>query len=534
MQALLMHPADNVAQVVTDLPAGSALRLDGQTIHLVADIPSGHKLARWGIARGEPVMKYGQPIGRATADIPAGDHVHVHNVESLRGRGDLGPGVREQGAGARDQGAGVRDQESGVRDQGSGVVASMDRVAGPFSPASFKSKTTSAGEPSATSFLGYRRRDGRVGVRNHVLILASVQCANAIVDHIGRAVPETVALPHAWGCSQIGDDLTQSRRVLEEFAGHPNVGAVLLIGLGCETMPTVAMGEKLAAMGVVIQRLTIQEKGGSRATIERGKAIARELLAEVSKAQREPVSLSELVVGVECGGSDAWSGVTANPALGAASDLVVKAGGTVILSEVPEFMGAEHLLTKRAAMPEVARRIIEAVLRHEEGARRVGVDLRGAQPTPGNIAGGLTTIEEKSLGAIAKGGSTTVREFLPYAFRPTQHGLVVMDTPGNDPESVTGMVAGGAQVVVFTTGRGTPAGCPIAPVIKVATNSAMYRRLQGDMDLDAGTVIETSEPLGDVGRRIFAEIIAVANGKETAAEMLGAREFAINVIGPRL
>jgi altronate dehydratase large subunit len=197
-------------------------------------------------------------------------------------------------------------------------------------------------------------------------------------------------------------------------------------------------------------------------------------------------------------------------------------------------MGAEHLLARRAATPEVARRIIEAVLRHEEGARRMGVDLRGAQPTPGNIAGGLTTIEEKSLGAIAKGGSTAIEEFLPYAYRPTKRGLAVMDTPGNDPESVTGMVAGGAQVVVFTTGRGTPAGCPIAPVIKVASNSAMYRSMAGDLDLDAGTIIEQGESLAGVGQRIFDQIIAVANGQQTAAETWGSNEFAINVIGPRM
>jgi altronate dehydratase large subunit len=367
-----------------------------------------------------------------------------------------------------------------------------------------------------------------------VLVLASVQCANAVVDHIGRAVPEVVALSHAWGCSQIGADLAQSLRVLTEFATHPNVGAALLIGLGCETMPTAEIAAALARAGVPYRYLVIQDEGGSRPTIERGAAIGRELLAEAAQAQRVEVPLSELIVGVECGGSDAWSGVTANPAVGAASDLIVKAGSTVILSETPEFIGAEHLIAERAATAEVARRIVEAVLKHEAGANRMGVNLRGAQPTPGNIAGGLTTIEEKSLGAITKGGSTVVQEFLPYACRPTQRGLVVMDTPGNDTESVTGMVAGGAQVVVFTTGRGTPAGCPIAPVIKVATNSAMYRRLSGDMDLDAGTIIEAGEPLADVGRRICAELIAVANGKETAAELLGAREFAINVIGPRL
>jgi altronate dehydratase large subunit len=226
--------------------------------------------------------------------------------------------------------------------------------------------------------------------------------------------------------------------------------------------------------------------------------------------------------------------VTANPGVGIASDLIVAAGGSVILSEVSEFIGAEHLLAERAATPQVGRLIIEATRRAEAEAYRMGVDLRGAQPTPGNIAGGLTTVEEKSLGAIEKGGATTVQEFVPYAHRPTKRGLIVMDTPGNDPESVTGKVAGGAQVVIFTTGRGSPTGSPIAPVIKVASNSAMYRRMADDMDLDAGTIIEQGESLASVGQRIFAELFAVANGKQTAAEEWGHKEFAINIIGPRV
>jgi altronate dehydratase large subunit len=241
-----------------------------------------------------------------------------------------------------------------------------------------------------------------------------------------------------------------------------------------------------------------------------------------------------LVVAVECGGSDAWSGVTANPAVGVAADRIVRSGGSVIRSEVPEFIGAEHLLAARAATPEVARQIVDATLRREAAARRMGVDIRGAQPSPGNIAGGLTTIEEKSLGAIAKGGSTPVREFVGYAHRPSARGLVVMDTPGSDTQSVTAMVAGGAQIVVFTTGRGSPTGCPIAPVIKVCTNSPTYRRLAGDMDIDAGMIVEAGESLASAGDRIFREIIAVAEGRQTAAEAWGHREFAIEAIGPRL
>ncbi len=502
MQALLMHPDDNVAVAATDLVAGQMVEVADETISVVQPIPFGHKLARRAIGRGEIVIKYGQPIGRAVADIAVGEHVHVHNIESLRGRGDWG------------------------------AAAGEPIAVGPA--AAFKPKTAAVDAPDVAHFMGYRRKDGRAGVRNHLLVMSTVHCANSVVDRMGQALPDVVALSHAWGCSQLGDDLAQSRRVLEEFAAHPNVGAALLIGLGCETMPTIEMGEKLAGLGLTVVRLTIQEEGGTRATYGKALGIARELLQDLQRARREPIPLSELIVGLECGGSDGWSGITANPAVGVASDLIVAAGGTVILSETTEFIGAEHVLAARAVDQTIGERIVAFTRGREADAARMGVDMRGSQPTPGNIAGGLTTIEEKSLGAIAKGGSTLVQEAIPYAHRPTRRGLVVMDTPGNDPESVTAMVAGGAQIVVFTTGRGSPAGCPIAPVIKVATNSAMYRRLADDMDLDAGTIVEAGEPLGRVGRRIFDEIIAVANGKQTAAEMWGAKEFAINVIGPRV
>lgn len=502
MQVLLMHPDDNVAVAAADLAAGQVVEVAGVMIAVAQPIPFGHKLARRPIAAGTIVIKYGQPIGRAVADIARGDHVHVHNIESLRGRGDLGPAAGDLG---------------------------------PIGPAArFKLKTADPGDLPATHFMGYRRKDGRAGVRNHLLVMSTVHCANSVVDRIGQALPDAVALSHAWGCSQLGDDLAQSRRVLEEFAGHPNVGAAILIGLGCETMPTVEMGEKLAGLGLPVARLTIQEEGGTRATYGKALGLARDILQDLQAAQREPIPLAELIVGLECGGSDGWSGITANPAVGVASDLVVAAGGTVILSETTEFIGAEHVLAARAANDEVGRQVVAFTRGREAEAARMGVDMRGGQPTPGNIAGGLTTVEEKSLGAIAKGGSTIIQEAIPYAYRPTRRGLVVMDTPGNDPESVTAMVAGGAQIVVFTTGRGSPAGCPIAPVIKVATNSAMYRRLADDMDLDAGTIVEAGEPLGSVGCRIFEEIVAVANGKQTAAEVWGAKEFAINVIGPRV
>lgn len=501
--ALLMHGDDNVLLAVTELPAGHVTRAGGAAIVVAAGIPSGHKLARRDLAAGEIVLKYGQPIGRATAAIAAGEHVHVHNVESLRARGDLAVPLRV----VRGR-AGANNAPSPVHPQ-AGLAAGM------------------------ATFLGYRRHDGRAGTRNHVLVLPSVQCANGAVRRIGQLVPGVVPLPHVYGCSQLGADLEQTTRTLAGFASHPNVAAVLLVGLGCESLDTAGLAARLAADAVNVRLLNIQDEGGAARTAERGAAIAAELLVEAQRLERTPIPLSELMVGLECGGSDAWSGITANPALGTASDLLVAAGGSVILSETTEFIGAEHLLAARAA-PDQARRILEAVARGEDLARRMGVDMRGAQPSPGNIAGGLTTIEEKSLGAITKGGHAPVQEMVDYACRPTRRGLVLMDTPGNDAESVTGMVAGGAQVVAFTTGRGTPVGCPIAPVIKLATNTPLARRMADDIDLDAGTVISEGESLMDVGARIFAEIIAVASGKETAAEHWGYAEFSINMIGPRV
>lgn len=499
--ALLMHADDNVLLAVAGLPAGHVTVAGGSPVTLPAPIPSGHKLARRAIAASEILVKYGQIVGRATSAIAAGEHVHTHNVESLRARGDLDTPLTI----SRSRVAAAATAPPAV-----GTVVAND-----------------------LTFLGYRRGNGQAGTRNHVLILPSVQCANGVVRRIGQLVPGVVPLPHVYGCSQLGSDLEQTTRTLEGFASHPNVAAVLLVGLGCESLDTAGLAGRLAAAGVTVRLLNIQDEGGAAETARRGATIAAELLAHARHAERSEIPLAELILGLECGGSDAWSGVTANPALGIASDLLVGAGGTVILSETSEFIGAEHLLAARA-LPEQAEKILAAVYRAEDAARRMGVDMRGAQPSPGNIAGGLTTIEEKSLGAITKGGQSPVQEMVGYACRPAQRGLVLMDTPGNDPESITGMVAGGAQVVAFTTGRGTPVGCPIAPVIKLATNTTLARRMPGDIDLDAGTIISEGETLVSVGERILAEVVAVASGKETAAEREGFAEFSINMIGPRV
>ncbi len=382
------------------------------------------------------------------------------------------------------------------------------------------------------TFMGYRRHNGRVGVRNHVLILPSVVCSNTVVQRIAQRVPEAVFVTHQHGCAQVGDDVEQTRKTLIGYATNPNVSGVLVVSLGCETIEGDKVAEAIAATGQDTEFLGIQESGGIRATVELGVQRLRELLDRAARHEREEIPLSELILAVQCGGSDAFSGITANPALGYASDLLVAAGGTVILAEVPECLGAEHLLAARAATPTVGAQVIAAVRRYEEHATRMGIDLNKGNPAPGNIVGGLTTIEEKSLGALKKGGSTPLQEVIEYAEPPTKRGLVLMDTPGNDIESVTGNLAGMAQMVVFTTGRGSVTGAAIAPVIKVATNTPMYERMTDNMDLNAGTVIDGTESLIAVGRRMFAHIVAVANGETTRSEEWGCNEFGINRIGP--
>jgi altronate dehydratase large subunit len=380
-------------------------------------------------------------------------------------------------------------------------------------------------------FSGYRRRSGTVGVRNHVLVLPSVMCANHVVDRIGRRVSDVITIAHPTGCSQVGADFEQTKRTLAGFACNPNVAAVLVVGLGCETNESKALAAEIAARGQRVEVIGIQESDGTSNTIARGVEIAQTLLRETQSVQRSQADVGELILGTECGGSDAFSGITANPALGHAADRLVEAGGTVILAELPELVGAEHLLAARAS-PEVAAKLYELIERVEARARAMHVDMRYGNPTQGNIAGGLTTIEEKSLGAAYKGGSTRLREVLEYAERPREKGLVVMDTPGQDIEQLTGMTAGGAQITVFTTGRGTPTGSPIAPVIKVATNSAMYERMRENMDINAGTIVDGIRTIEDVGGEIFEWIVAAANGRQPVAEQFEFRDFAINRIGP--
>lgn len=386
----------------------------------------------------------------------------------------------------------------------------------------------------ADTFMGYQRKDGQVGVRNYVLVLPTVVCSSHTAQRIVKGIKGAVALYNEHGCGHLGEDYRRVRRTTIGMGLNPNVASVLVVGLGCEQVIPSEVTEEIRASGKRVEVLVIQEEKGVRNTIGRGRQIVRELVAEASKLQKEPFPVSKLIVGTECGGSDAMSGVSANPSIGATLDMVVDAGGRGILSETPEFIGAEHVLAKRGATKEISGRILEIVKAVEDVAKGAGEDIRGAQPSPGNMAGGLTTLEEKSLGCIHKGGTRTINGVYGYSERVECKGLSIMDTTGDDVRSISGMVAGGAQVVLFTTGRGTPAGCVIAPVIKISTNTRMYENMRDCIDVNAGTVVDGVETATEVGGRIFDLMVKVASGKRTKAEILGQNDFAIDRILPSL
>jgi altronate dehydratase large subunit len=381
-------------------------------------------------------------------------------------------------------------------------------------------------------FLGYRRSNGRVGVRNHVLVFPTVICAAGVAETISREVPGTIYVGHQHGCGHLGEEREHMIRAMVGSCSNPNVAAVLLVGLGCEMLTADLLGEKLRAAGQRVETITTQAMKGTEEAIATGKELAHRLLKESGGAQREPVEAAELIVGAKCGASDTLSGLTANPATGVACDILIGEGGSAIFTETPEMLGAEQVLAQRAASDEVRRRIWEITSRTDARIKAMGLDIRQAEPGPGNIEAGLTTLAEKSLGAIRKGGTTPIVEVVDYAQTPSKKGLVIMDGPAHDVVSVTGMVAAGAQIVVFTTGIGTPVGSPIAPVIKVSSNSALYQRWKGNIDVNAGAILDGEETLEGMGRRIWQEIIEVASGKLTRAEILGHREFAIHTIAP--
>ena len=504
-----LHPEDDVVVARTGVQPGTEfVRDDGARIAAQERIELGHKMAIQAVAVGDVVRKYGQMIGVATAPIAAGDWVHTHNL----GLGELAQHYE-------------------------------------FSTAVPPEPTPITGR----TFLGYRRPDQRVGTRNYIAIVSTVNCSATTSKYIARAFDQRILaefpnvdgilpLVHKGGCAMEfdGPDHRLLTRTLAGFARHPNIAAYLIVGLGCETGQAsyLAQSPDLVDWPGSTPRpqplvMNIQDEGGVAKTVRRGVAALRELLPEVNRNRREPIPVSELILGTNCGGSDGNSGITCNPALGYASDLLVAHGGTSILAETPEIFGGEHLLTRRAITPEVARKLLDRIEWWKDYAIRFGATMDN-NPSVGNKRGGLTTIYEKSLGAIAKGGTTALREVYEYAERVTSKGFVVMDTPGFDPPSVTGIVAGGAQVVVFTTGRGSCFGCKPAPTIKVSSNSQLYRRMSDDMDLDAGTILSGTADVPTVGKELFEMILSVASGQPTKSEAqgIGDEEFCPWVPGP--
>ena len=385
-------------------------------------------------------------------------------------------------------------------------------------------------------FLGYRRADGRVGTRNHVLVVPTVICASVVAERIAAAAaPIATALPHLAGCGQLGPDMRLTHDTLAAYCGHPNIGAVLVVALGCEQVIAQRLADAARRAGKPAEILAIQSEGGTVRTTAKGIEIAQAMAARLATEGREWCEAGDLVLSLKCGGSDYTSGLASNPTLGRVADRLIDLGGSAVLGEIAEIMGAEHLLASRATRPATSAMLIQVITRVEMEARALGLDIRGTQPSPGNIRGGLTTIEEKSLGATHKGGERApLEDVVGYAAPIRRKGLTVMDTPGLDVESVTGMVGGGAQVVVFTTGLGTPTGNPIAPVIKITGNARTARQMADNIDLDVSGIMDHSETLDASAERLFDEILAVASGRPTAAETLGHREFAIHRRNPTI
>ncbi|MFF7859870.1 MULTISPECIES: UxaA family hydrolase [unclassified Pseudomonas] len=484
-----LNPLDNVLIARQPLPQG--LRLEAEAITVRQPIPSGHKLATVRVEQGQPLRRYGQIIGFASQAIDAGDHVHVHNVQM----GDF-----------------ARDYAFGV--------------------------DTRSQPGSAAQFQGIVRADGRVATRNYIGILTSVNCsatvARAVADHFRRDIhPEAladypnidgvVALTHGAGCAvdPSGEALGLLRRTLGGYAVHPNFAAVLIIGLGCETNQIESLLETQGLQASAqLRAFTIQGIGGTSKTIAAGIEQVRSLLAEANQVRRQPVSAQHLVVGLQCGGSDGYSGITANPALGNAVDRLVAAGGTAILSETPEIYGAEHLLTRRAVSREVGEKLVARIRWWEDYCQRMNAELNN-NPSAGNKAGGLTTILEKSLGAVAKAGSSNLVDVYQYAEAVRAQGLVFMDTPGYDPVSATGQVAGGANLIAFTTGRGSAYGCAPAPSIKLATNNRVFEHQQEDMDVNCGGIADGSTSIEERGAYIFEQMLRIASGARSKSEQHG-------------
>lgn len=487
-ETIRLHESDNVAIALADLSAGSTPV--NVPAALTADVARGHKIAIAPVDMGQNVIRYGQIIGQAKSTIHPGDHVHVHNLE--------------------------------MAERGQDYAYSSNNA--PLEPAT-----------SARTFMGYRREDGRVGTRNYLGIITSVNCSGSVARFIADAAERSdlledyenidgiVPIAHGTGCGMSDRDEGYETlfRTLSGFAQHPNFAGILLLGLGCEVMqiPSLVGGRKIRSDGNY-RYMTIQQTGGTRRTIERALEELREMATVANEAVRVSSPVSALTVGLQCGGSDGYSGITANPALGHASDLLVQHGGTTILAETPEIYGAEHLLTRRAATPEIAEDLIERIRWWEDYCARNGGEMNN-NPSPGNKRGGLSTILEKSLGAVAKGGTAPLNGFYRFAEIADRKGFLFMDSPGYDPCSVTGQIASGATLIAFTTGRGSVSGYKPTPCIKLATNTEMFERMSDDMDINCGDIVSDGIDIETKGEEIFETFVRIASGERTKSEALG-------------
>jgi len=497
-----LNPADNVVVALKPLSPGTPI--DDNGIICRDEIPHGHKVAIRKIETQDPIRKYGQIIGFASTTLEPGDHVHVHNVEIL----DF-----------------ARDYAIGEDTRPTAFIREEERA----------------------TFMGFLREDGRVGTRNYLGVLSTANCSASVSRFIADAISKdmleefpnvdgVVSIGHGSGCGMgsDGEGFRLLQRTLAGYARHPNFAGILLVGLGCEVNYVDCLVENMGLeTGPSLRSIEIQASGGTRKTVNRGVEAVREMLPCANQLKRRPLPASNIIVGMECGGSDAFSGISANPALGAAADLLVRHGGTAILSETPEIYGAEHLLTRRAVSPEVGEKLVQLIRWWEEYTTSLGGKINN-NPSPGNKAGGLTTILEKSLGASSKGGSTNLMDVYGFAEMVSTKGFVFMDTPGYDAVSVTGMIAGGANVVCFTTGRGTVCGFKPVPGIKLASNTEMYQRLSDDMDINCGRIVDGDASVQEMGKAIFEMILETASGKKTKSEELGLgdNEFVPWQIGP--
>jgi altronate hydrolase len=498
--AIHLNPTDNVAIARVPLTAGQTLRLAGLEVTVARDIPMGHKVALTPIARGEHVRRYGQNIGVATQDIAAGAHIHTHNLA-------------------------FEDHATEMR---------FPEVERPFP----------APPANMPTFLGYPREDGSVGTRNYIAVVAASNCAAHTAEliaqsYLGETLPPNidgvVAFPHGEGCGHtIGPDTVQLQRTLGGVLNHPNIGGAIILGLGCEVNQIDHYLGAGAARTDRLVGLTLQGEGGTRAAMESARKAIAGMMDRLAAEQRQEVPASKIILGLNCGGSDSFSGITANPALGWASDRLAELGGAAVLAETTECFGAEHLLVERARNREVAERFLGFI----EGYRRYLRQFEGSNfndnPSPGNKEGGLSNILEKSLGAMTKAGTTMMADAIDYAERVRTSGFVFMNTPGYDPVSITGLAAGGVNVIAFTTGRGSAIGFPSIPVIKIATNTPMAKRMRDNMDVNAGRIADGEATVPEIGKEIFDLVLRVASGERTCAERLGHQEFVPWRIGPVL